>query len=123
MPTCSYDYAYIRLVPRVEQGEFLNVGVLLFCRVKKFLQARIILDDARLAAFAPHLDAARVRHHLELIPQLCAGQGPIGALGQADVFHWLVAPHSTIIQTSPVHSGICEDPEAALQALAQTLSR
>ncbi len=123
MPTTTYDYAVIRLVPRVERGEFINVGVVLFCRTRRFLEARIEVDEERLLAFAPELDIDEVRQHLESIPQLCAGAGPIGEMGQADAFHWLVAPHSTIIQASPVHCGICEEPATALEHLMDTMVR
>ena len=118
MPTpSSYEYAYIRVVPRVERGEFLNVGAILFCRTRRFLAARIACDAQRLAQFAPHLDADMVQEHLELFPRICTGEGSIGRLGQAEAFHWLVAPHSTVIQTSPVHAGLCSDPQATLTQL------
>lgn len=113
----SYDYAVVRVVPAVEREEFLNVGVILFCRTRRYLAAAIALDEERLARLAPGLDVAQVRQHLDLIARVCAGDGPIGSLGQAESFHWLVAPHSTIIQTSPVHSGLCHDPAAALRRL------
>ncbi|GIV75860.1 DUF3037 domain-containing protein [Litorilinea aerophila] len=118
MPTLSsYDYAFIRVVPRLERDEFLTVGVILFCRTRRFLGACIELDRARLRAMAPDLDADEVQAHLDLILRICAGEGPIGALGQAESFHWLVAPHNTVIQTSPVHCGLCHDPAQALEAL------
>jgi hypothetical protein len=116
-----YEYAYLRVVPRVEREEFLNAGVILFCRTRRFLAATIALDERRLAALAPTLDPATVRRHLALIPRICAGEGPIGRLGQADAFHWLVHPHSTVIQTSRVHSGLCSDPAAALGRLVAGL--
>ncbi|MCL4862008.1 MAG: DUF3037 domain-containing protein [Caldilineaceae bacterium] len=117
----SYEYAFIRITPRVERGEFVNAGVILFCRTERFLAAHIRLDEARLAALAPTLDQAMVRRHLALIPRICAGEGPIGRLGQAEAFHWLVHPHSTVIQTSVVHAGLCHDPAAALAQLAAKL--
>ena len=113
----SYDYAVLRVVPNVEREEFINVGVILFCRPLQFLGARIEPDIKRLAALAPELDLAMVKAQLDLFPRICAGgpdAGPIGQLDQADRFHWLAAPRSTIIQTSPVHCGLCADPEAAL---------
>ena len=113
----SYDYALIRVMPCQARGEFVNVGVILFCRTKRFLAARIAVDEARLQALAPELDLDALRRHVALIPEICAGRGPIGALGQADSFHWLVAPHNTVMQTSPVHSGLCHDPEEALDRL------
>jgi len=117
----SYDYAYIRVVPRVERGEFMNAGVILFCRPQRFLGARLALDYARLAVFAPTLDPALVMAQLELIPRICRGEGPIGALALAERFHWLVAPHSTVIQASEVHTGLCHDSQAALDGLLTKL--
>ncbi len=114
---CSFDYAVIRVVPDVTREEFVNAGVILFCRTRRFLAAQIELDAARLAALAPQLDLDLVRQHLALIPAICAGEGPIGGLGQAEAFHWLVAPHSTTIQCSPVHSGITDDPAGTLARL------
>jgi hypothetical protein len=112
----SYEYAYLRVV-RVAEGESLNVGVILFCRTRRFLAVKIRLDEQRLAALDPEIDPAAVRAHLALIPRICAGEGPIGRLGQAEAFHWLVHPHSTVIQTSEVHTGLCDDPAAALARL------
>ena len=123
---CSFDYAIVRVVPRVEREEFFNVGVIVFCAAQRFLQARIELDQMRLQVLAPALDAEMVEAHLDTIPILCAGgraSGPIGALGQTARFHWLVAPRSTIIQFSPVHSGLCHEPEAALGHLFERLVR
>lgn len=114
-----YEYAYIRVVPRVERGEFCTVGVILFCRTRRFLGVR--LDWTRLHHLAPTLDPEEVQEHLALFPRICAGEGPIGQLGQAEAFHWLVAPHSTVIQTSPVHAGLCSDPQATLERLLQGL--
>lgn len=123
---CSFDYAIVRVVPRVEREEFFNVGVIVFCAAQRFLQARMELDRARLQVLAPGLEAELVENHLQTIPLLCAGgrlAGPIGALGQTARFHWLVAPRSTIIQVSPVHSGLCHEPEKALEHLFETLVR
>ena len=122
----SYDYAIVRVVPRVERGEFVNVGVILFCRTRRFLGARIWLDAERIAALAPQLDISELKRHLAIIPLVCAGgadAGPIGALPLAERFHWLVAPRSAMIQTSPVHSGLCDAPEAALDELLEALVR
>jgi hypothetical protein len=116
----SFDYAIVRVVPRVERDEFVNAGVILFCRTRRFLGARIELDARRLAALAPSLDITEVERYLATIPAICAGgpgSGPIGALPLADRFHWLVAPRSTMIQTSPVHTGLCDSPAAALEEL------
>lgn len=122
----SFDYAVVRVVPRVEREEFINVGVILYCLTKGFLGARVELDEARLKAFAPDVDVELVRGHLESIPRVCAGgraAGPLGELSQKERFHWLVAPRSTMIQTGPVHSGLCEDPAAALEHLLNRMVR
>ncbi len=122
----SYDYAVIRVVPRVEREEFVNAGVILSCPAKDFLEARIDLDEERLLALEPDLDIESVRSHLASIPAICAGgeaAGPIGRLSQRERFHWLVAPRSTIIQTSSAHSGRCDDPAAALEHLLNTMVR
>ena len=116
----SFDYAIVRVVPRVEREEFLNAGVILYCLTQRFLAARVALDPKRLLALDPGADVELVQGHLESIPRVCAGgrgAGPIGQLPQKERFHWLVAPRSTILQTSPVHSGLCADPQAALDAL------
>jgi hypothetical protein len=120
----SYDYAVIRVVPRIEREEFINAGVIVFSRVLKFLEARVRLNHERLRALAPNVDLALVEEHLSNIPLVCAGgtaAGPIGELPQHERFHWLVAPRSTIIQTSPVHSGICSDPGLVLDHLLKSL--
>jgi hypothetical protein len=120
----SYDYAIVRVVPRVEREEFINAGVILSCPAQDFLGARIELDEHRLLALDPDVDVEAVRANLASIPLLCAGgaaAGPIGKLSARERFHWLVAPRSTIIQTSPVHSGRCQDPAAALDHLLQTM--
>ena len=115
-----YDYAVIRVVPKVDREEFINAGVILSCPDKSFLEARIKLNESRLLALDPALDLEMVRTHLQTIPTICHGgddAGPIGQLPQRQRFHWLVAPRSTIIQTSPVHTGRCSDPAAALEHL------
>lgn len=122
MPTrSSFDYAVIRFVPLVERGEFINVGIILFCRTQRYLAAEIVPDRSRLQAFAPQADVERVVTHLNLIPRICRGEGPIGQQSLADRFHWLVAPRSTIVQTSAVHCGFCTNPATALQDLLQWL--
>jgi len=116
----SFDYAILRVVPRVEREEFLNAGVILFCLERDFLQARVELNEARLRALWPEADVELIRQHLEAIPRICAGSpdaGPIARLSLRERFHWLVSPRSTMIQVSPVHSGLCEDPERALDEL------
>jgi hypothetical protein len=116
----SFDYAIIRVVPRVELEEFINAGVIVFCLEKHFLEARVKVDEVRLKSLWPEIDVELVRDHLEAIPRICAGDpsaGPIAKLTQRERFHWLVAPRSTIIQISPVHSGICDTPQQALDRL------
>ena len=123
---CPFDYAIIRVVPRVEREEFINAGVIVSCPSRSFLEARIELDRARLAALDPAIEPEQVQSYLETIPAICAGgeeAGPIGSLPQRSRFHWLVAPRSTIIQTSAVHSGLCDDPRAALEHLLETIVR
>jgi hypothetical protein len=121
LPTrSSFDYAVVRVVPRVERGELINAGVILHSRTLGFLGARIALDRARLAALDPSVDLDELERALALIPLICSGDprsGPIGRLPQPERFHWLVSPRSTMTQTSPVHSGLCDDPEAALEHL------
>ena len=124
----SYEYAVIRVVPRVERGEFVNAGVVLFCRTRRFLGARVELDRDRLAALAPDLDldVDAIQRRLDLILLVCAGDpaaGPIAQLPQAERFGWLVAPASTVVQPSPVHTGLCDDPAAALDDLFETMVR
>ncbi|MCB0040949.1 MAG: DUF3037 domain-containing protein [Caldilinea sp.] len=118
---CSYDYAVIRVVPDVTRQEFVNAGVILFCRALRFLAAQVHLDVQRLAALAPGIDVDAVQRQLDLLPAICAGEGPVGGLGQAEAFHWIVAPHSTMIQCSPVHSGITLDPAGEMARLMSTL--
>jgi hypothetical protein len=123
---CPFDYAVIRVVPRVEREEFINAGVIVSCPTKDFLKALIELDRERLAAFAPTLDPLLVQKHLDSIPAICeggAGAGPIGLLPPRSRFHWLVAPRSTIIQTSPVHTGFCADGDTMLEHLLDTMVR
>ena len=122
----SYDYAVIRVVPRVDREEFLNVGIIVSCPAKDFLEARIELDESRLLAFDPTLDIEAIRSHLASIPRICAGgpdAGPIGQLSQRERFHWLVAPRSTIIQTSRVHTGRCTDPDPVSERLLDSMVR
>ena len=120
-----FEAAVLRVVPRVEREEFINVGVVLFCKARRYLAARIALDRARLAAFAPGLvDVDEVQQHLEHIQLVCDGDpaaGPIAELTQAERFHWLVAPRSTVIQVSAAHSGLSADPVQTLDHLMQTM--
>jgi hypothetical protein len=116
----SFDYAILRVMPRVERGELINAGVILFCLERDFLQARVEVNEPRLRALWPGTDLELVRQHLEAIPRICAGSpegGPIARLSLRERFRWLVAPRSTIIQVSPVHAGLCDSPERALDDL------
>jgi hypothetical protein len=121
-----YSYAIVRVVPRVERGEFLNVGVVLFSRELDFLGARFEVDQERLRSLAPWVDLASVERHLATFQAICAGSsdgGPIAALPKPERFHWLVAPRSTMIQTSPVHVGRSQHPDRALEDLLDELVR
>ena len=115
-----FSYAIIRIVPRVERGERLNAGVVLFCRQRDFLGVRVALDEKRLAALAPDLPPAEIREHLEALVRVAEGDpgaGPIAAMQASERFGWLVAPSSTMIQPSEVHTGVTENPDATLDAL------
>jgi hypothetical protein len=123
---CAYDYAIIRVVPKVEREEFINVGVIVSCPGQKFLDARIELDEQRLTALDSAMDIIALKANLSTIPTICAGgeaAGKIGKLTQRERFYWLVAPRSSIIQTSPVHTGLCKHPEAVLEHLLETMVR
>jgi hypothetical protein len=123
-PSDSFQYAVLRVVPRLERGECLNAGVVLFCRRRSFLAARMDLDERALAVLAPGVDPAPLRAHLESLARVAAGDataGPVAALEQSERFHWLVAPSSTTIQPGPVHTGLCDDPAAALDRLFDRL--
>ncbi|HEY1767840.1 MAG TPA: DUF3037 domain-containing protein [Terracidiphilus sp.] len=122
----SFDYALVRVVPRVERQEFINAGVIVFCLEKRYLAARVHLDEARLKALWPHVDVDLVREHLAAIERVCAGDpaaGPIASLSQRERFHWLAAARSTIIQTSPAHSGLCEGTDDLLDRLEKQFLR
>ena len=120
MTWVRFEYTVIRVIPRVERGEAINAGVVLFCRARRFLGARVGLGAAReqaLWAIAPDADLDAIRERLDIIRLICSGapgSGPIGRLTQAERFHWVVAPQSTVVQAGPIHTGICTDPETAL---------
>lgn len=121
-----YEYAVIRVLPRVDREEFMNVGVILYCAPKNFLRAHCDIVDARLKAFAGEADLSELNEHLESICRICKGgegAGPIGKLSIGERFRWLTAPRSTIVQTSPVHTGLTTDPEKTLQDLLTKLVR
>lgn len=120
----AFEYAILRVVPRVERGEALNVGVILFAREAAYLGCRIDLDEPRVRAFAPGLDLACLGAHLDAIQAVATGQrdaGPIAVMPASERFHWLTAPRSTVLQVSPVHGGLTTDPAATLDHLFQTL--
>ena len=122
----TYDYAIVRVVPRVERGEFVNAGIILSCDVERILQARIELDEAALLALDAGVDLELVRKTLATIPAICAGgeeAGDIGKLSPRERFHWLVSPKSTIVQMSPVHTGQCSDVTMALEHLMNRMIR
>jgi hypothetical protein len=126
VPPSPFQYAIVRVVPRVERGECVNAGVVLFCRPLRFLAARVDLDEARVRALAPDADLEAVRGHLEALARVAAGDpgaGPIAALPASERFHWLVAPSSTMIQCSPVHTGLSDDPAGELERLMERLVR
>lgn len=115
-----FEYAVIRVVPKVEREEFLNVGVILYCRQEQFLQALFTLDEDRLCAFSPDIDIAELREYLGAIVQICRGGtegGPIGKLDIASRFRWLTATRSTVVQASKVHPGLCTNALETLTAL------
>ena len=125
-PRSPYQYAIIRVVPHVERGEAVNVGVVLLCRSHGFVGARTYLDDARLRAIAPDADIESIERHLEAIERIAAGDprgGPMARLTTAERFHWLVSPASTIIQPSEVHTGLTDDPTTELDRLFEALVR
>jgi hypothetical protein len=120
----DFQYAVLRVVPNVERGEALNAGIVLFSRRARFLAARVGLDRGRLAALAPDADAPAIERHLEALARIAAGDpagGPVAQLDQSERFAWLVAPSSTVIQPSPVHTGLCGDPQERLDALFERL--
>lgn len=124
MPNHLFEYAVIRVVPRVEREEFLNVGVILYCPSQGFLQTVFELDENRLCAFCREIDVAGLQERLQVFQKICAGRregGPIGQLPIASRFRWLTANRSTIVQTSPVHTGLCDDAAEKLARLFEQL--
>lgn len=122
----AFEYAIFRLVPHVEREEFLNVGVMVLCRARKFFEARVCVDAARLAALAPGFDAREVQAHLDALTEIIAGgerAGELANLSAAERFRWLASPRSTVIQVSPVHGGLTDDPRAELEKLFNEMVR
>jgi hypothetical protein len=116
----SFDYAIMRVVPRVERQEFVNAGVIVFCRERRYLAARVRLDRKRVKALWSGVDLDLVERHLESVVRICEGDasgGALSQLSQSERFHWLVSPRSTIIQPSPVHTGVCEETGGLLDRL------
>jgi DNA-directed RNA polymerase subunit N (RpoN/RPB10) len=119
-PDDAFQYAIWRVVPSVERGEALNVGVVVYCRRRQFLAARVLVDETRLHALSPDLDVDAIRRHLDGMARVAAGDpdgGAIAAMPQSERFGWLTAASSTIVQPSPIHTGLCGDPQAVLDRL------
>ena len=119
-----FEYAVIRYVPRPEREEFLNVGVILYCQSKNFLQMKFSVEESRILAFYPDADVQQLREYLEAFKEVCCGSSassPISKLDNASRFRWLTATRSTVVQTSKVHPGFCEDPQATLDKLHSQL--
>ncbi|OAA20970.1 Protein of unknown function (DUF3037) [Frankia sp. EI5c] len=119
-----FEYALVRVVPRVERGECVNVGVLLWCQRADFLGSRCLLDRERLVGLDPYLDLDVVAAHLSALRRVCAGgpdAGPAARMSGGERFRWLTAPRSTVVQTSPVHTGLTDDPAAELERLVELL--
>jgi hypothetical protein len=119
-----FEYAVIRVIPRVEREEFLNVGVILYCQAQDFLQTAFELNEERLRAFACELKISEIEEHLLAVEQICAGGANAGAIGKLPLgerFRWLTAPRSTVVQTSPVHTGLCADARETLGRLLTKL--
>jgi hypothetical protein len=122
----AYEWAVLRVVPRVERCEFVNAGVLVYCRALDYLAAGVELDEARALALDPSLDVEAVGRHLQSIRSLCAGEpasGDNGARPPGERFRWLVAPRSTVVQAGPVHTGLTDDPAAELARLLDRMVR
>ncbi|MEN0049167.1 MAG: DUF3037 domain-containing protein [Bacteroidota bacterium] len=114
----TYEYAVIRLVPKVEREEFINIGVLLFSKRKKYIGIKVKIDEARIISFSREVDMKTIRDYLKAWTSICKGAPEGGTIGQLDLasrFRWLTATKSTIIQCSPVHPGLCEAPELVLE--------
>ncbi len=119
----GYAYAVLRVVPDVARGEFVNVGAVVYCEARGFLGAAVELDEGRVRALSPEVDVATLRACLEAAVRACGGEGPIGALSLRERFRWVTAPSDTMVQPSPVHAGLCDDPSAALQRVMDRMVR
>jgi DNA-directed RNA polymerase subunit N (RpoN/RPB10) len=123
-PDDAFQYAIWRVVPSVERGEALNVGVVVYCRRRQFLAAKVLIDEPRLRALSPGIDIDAIRRHLDGMARIAAGDpegGAIAAMPQSERFGWLTAASSTIVQPSPIHTGLCGDPQAVLDRLSTRL--
>ncbi|MEO5857803.1 MAG: DUF3037 domain-containing protein [Pyrinomonadaceae bacterium] len=121
-----YEYAVIRVLPRVDREEFINVGVIVYCQSEEFLRAEYSVDEDRLTSFAASSDLTEVRRHLDSVCRICSGSddsGPIGKMSLGERFRWLTSPRSTVVQTSQVHTGLTLDPEETLEKLVSQLIR
>jgi hypothetical protein len=118
-----FEYAVLRAVPRVQRGEFVNVGVVLYCQDLDFLGALAHLDEERLRALDPGADLSAVTEALDAVCRTCEGEGPAGATSLGQRFRWLTAPRSTVLQPGPVHGGVTDDPRGQLEHLLATLVR
>ncbi|MGI4755640.1 MAG: DUF3037 domain-containing protein [Janthinobacterium lividum] len=121
----SFDYAVLRVVPRVEREEFLNAGVVLFCLQRRYLRCAVHLDADRLRSLWPGADAAVAANHLRAVERICVGEvaaGPIAKLSQRERFHWMTAPRSTVLQSSPVRTGVCTEDTDLDRRLSQLVS-
>ena len=119
-----FEYAVLRVVPRVERGEFINAGVVIYCQAERFLGARVHVDPTRLKVLDPDADLKAVLAHLEAVRSICAGDPRVGSVGRLPLgerFGWVVAPRSTVVQPSPVHTGLTDDPEAELERLLRRM--
>jgi hypothetical protein len=119
-----FSYAVLRVVPDIEREEFLNAGVVLFCRARRYLRARASLDEDRLASIRAGTDASGIREQLSLVERIAAGEvdvGRLGSMSQSERFHWLTTPRSTVVQPGPIHGGMTDDPDATFEHLYATL--
>lgn len=125
MPSPSpFSYAVLRVVPDIEREEFVNAGLVVFCRARRFLRARTTRDAGRLRSLRPEVDADALRAQLALVESIAAGEvehGPLAGMSQSERFHWLTTPRSTAVQPGPIHGGMTRDPDATFDHLYATL--
>ncbi len=120
----AFSYASLRVVPDIEREEFVNAGLVLFCRPRRWLQARSALDEGALHALRDGCDVEGIRGQLRLVERIAAGDptaAPMGGMEQSERFHWLTTPRSTLVQPGPIHTGVTEDPEATFEHLFRVL--